>query len=213
MTPTLLLWLKIIIIAFIAWTCWSIIRVIRKQKKIAPTSGVEWKKLVAELLYLGLGIFIFFWVQKNFQQQIDRVMSEKNKPMQGLGFINMKTGLPDSLGAYKGKVVILNLWATWCGPCRKELPALEKIQAAHKKNLVVLALSDEPVPTIHNFNQQNPVQLLFGSFANHPMLDSLSTRPVSILIDTDGLVKDVVVGARGLNFFRDWIEPYLQVSK
>lgn len=41
-----------------------------------------------------------------------------------------EAGKPRRLAEFKGKVVLLNLWATWCGPCRKEMPALDRLQAA-----------------------------------------------------------------------------------
>lgn len=51
-------------------------------------------------------------------------------------------GAPISLDAFRGKVVVLNLWATWCAPCRKEMPSLDRPQARFKDQpVVVLALS------------------------------------------------------------------------
>lgn len=45
-----------------------------------------------------------------------------------------------TLNSYKGKVIVLNLWATWCRPCRKEIPDLIKLQAAHPNDLVVVGV-------------------------------------------------------------------------
>ena len=45
-----------------------------------------------------------------------------------------------SLEAYKGKVVLLNFWATWCGPCRAEIPSLIQIQEAYKDRLQVIGM-------------------------------------------------------------------------
>lgn len=50
------------------------------------------------------------------------------RPVADLAF-NDPDGRPTTLAAYKGKAVLLNLWATWCGPCRKEMPALDALQA------------------------------------------------------------------------------------
>src|SRR5580692_11487127 len=45
-----------------------------------------------------------------------------------------------SLEAYKGKVVLLNFWATWCGPCRAEIPSLIRIQEAYKDRLQIIGM-------------------------------------------------------------------------
>lgn len=50
------------------------------------------------------------------------------------------SGKDVTLNSYKGKVIILNLWATWCRPCRKEIPDLIKLQAAHPTDLVVVGV-------------------------------------------------------------------------
>lgn len=51
-------------------------------------------------------------------------------------------GEPASLADFKGKVVVLNLWATWCAPCREEMPSLDRLQARFEDQpVVVLALS------------------------------------------------------------------------
>ena len=53
-----------------------------------------------------------------------------------------RNGMPVDMARFKGKVVLLNFWATWCGPCRIEMPSLDRLQAAMKgKPFVVMALS------------------------------------------------------------------------
>ena len=49
-------------------------------------------------------------------------------------------GAPVTLSQFKGKVIVLNLWATWCGPCRKEIPDLIKLQAAYPKDVAVIGV-------------------------------------------------------------------------
>jgi thiol-disulfide isomerase/thioredoxin len=49
--------------------------------------------------------------------------------LSGLGFLD-ETGEATTLGALKGRVALVNLWATWCAPCRKEMPALDRLNAA-----------------------------------------------------------------------------------
>ena len=63
------------------------------------------------------------------------------KPAPELTFLDAQ-GNQLSLADFRGKVVILNLWATWCAPCRREMPSLDRLQAAHGDDgLQVLPLS------------------------------------------------------------------------
>lgn len=63
------------------------------------------------------------------------------KPLPPLTFETLD-GQPASLADFAGKVVVLNLWATWCAPCREEMPSLDRLQAQFAdRDLVVLALS------------------------------------------------------------------------
>jgi hypothetical protein len=71
---------------------------------------------------------------------------------------------------------------------------------------VVIALSDESESSVEKYIQQNPARFTYGNYQSHPLLDSLGTRPVSILIDKEGNVRNVVAGARGYAFFRDWVQ-------
>ena len=62
-----------------------------------------------------------------------------------------------SLAALKGKIVLLNFWATWCPPCRKEMPDMEKLYRNYEqKGLIVLAVSDEQRSVVEAFIAKNP---------------------------------------------------------
>lgn len=59
----------------------------------------------------------------------------------------------------EGKPVVLNFWATWCPPCRKEMPDLDAIgREFASRGLVILAISDEPEQTVRTFLAEHPVQ-------------------------------------------------------
>lgn len=80
----------------------------------------------------------------------------KNKPA-SLGFtLKDMHGKDVRLSDYKGKVILLNFWATWCGPCKYEIPAFVELQAKYKdQGFVVLGVStDDPPDKLRAFAQQ-----------------------------------------------------------
>ena len=69
------------------------------------------------------------------------IQTGEPKPLPSLAFQAMD-GQETTLEAFKGKVVVLNLWATWCAPCREEMPSLDRLQAQFAdRDVIVLALS------------------------------------------------------------------------
>jgi len=96
-----------------------------------------------------------------------------------------------SLLDFKGKPVVLNLWASWCSPCVEEMPSLAKLQEKYKdKGLVVLALSEDHAPAnVMDFYSTNSITALHPFFdRNHFVWLAMRARgiPTSILIDKNG---------------------------
>ena len=66
-----------------------------------------------------------------------------------------------TLSALKGKVVLVNFWATWCPPCRKEMPDLDRLYSEFKdQGLVILAISDEKKETVTSYLATHPVNYI-----------------------------------------------------
>jgi thiol-disulfide isomerase/thioredoxin len=63
-------------------------------------------------------------------------------PAPALAFTT-RDGVEKHLADFKGQLVLVNLWATWCGPCVEEMPALDRIQATLGKRLIILAISQD----------------------------------------------------------------------
>jgi thiol-disulfide isomerase/thioredoxin len=102
-----------------------------------------------------------------------------------------------------GKVVLLNLWATWCGPCRSEMPALVKMQEAHgPKGFEVIGLNtdEEDVQMINEFAAELKLNYPIG-YADTKLQSSLVKIskfpgiPQSFLLDREGRLRGVFRGA------------------
>ena len=164
-----------------------------------------------DLISLAFGAFAWYVIETNFQAPIDAVMQERDRSLEGLRYTDARTGAERSLGEMRGKVVLLNIWATWCPPCRREMPDLHRIDSSYsERGAAVVALSDEEPQTVRQFLDTHGYRFTTGTFASMPpAISSIGTRPVTILIDRDGRVADMVVGARGYEFFKGWVEKEL----
>jgi cytochrome c biogenesis protein CcmG/thiol:disulfide interchange protein DsbE len=113
-----------------------------------------------------------------------------------------------SLDDYRGKVVLLNVWATWCGPCRVEMPSIEKLHQSYgPKGLSVVAVSvDEPgmAPQIRSFAQEFGLtfEILHdpeGQLGNVPKAFNVTGYPVTVIIGRDGVIRRKLLGAHDWN--------------
>jgi thiol-disulfide isomerase/thioredoxin len=109
------------------------------------------------------------------------------------------SGSRQSLSALRGKVVMLDFWATWCGPCRQTLPLVERLAQEHRKEpFVVLGVNQgEPAEVIQQFYaKRDPgyaiLSDLDGAVSNEWGISGL---PTLVFIDAKGRVRGSVAGA------------------
>jgi len=105
-----------------------------------------------------------------------------------------------TLSALQGKVVILNFWATWCPPCKEEMPSMEMLYRKYKdQGLVILAVNAEEdgKELVENFLKKNPYTfpILLDSEAEVQNLYNIFRFPETLIIDRNGNIADRVVGA------------------
>ena len=107
-------------------------------------------------------------------------------------------GKPWSLAAQRGQVVVMNFWATWCEPCRAEMPSLELMaQRLENDGVTVVAINyQEPLPAIRRFLEAQPVTLPILLDRNGDAASAWTPRvfPSTVLIDRSGQPRLTVLG-------------------
>ena len=102
-------------------------------------------------------------------------------------------GADVQLASFKGKVILVNFWATWCGPCKAEIPSLVELQEQYGKDLVILGVSvDDPVEKMRPYAAQYKINypLLVGN-GREDVQDAFGPLfgvPVSVIIGRDGKI-------------------------
>lgn len=103
-----------------------------------------------------------------------------------------------SLDGFSGKVVLLNFWATWCEPCKRELPEFERLQRKYASNgLIILAVSvDNNVENTRAFLRKNDLKLaaLWDRDKRIAAAYDVEAMPSTYVIDRDGIIRFVHKG-------------------
>lgn len=122
-------------------------------------------------------------------------------------------GQTTSLAAWRGKVVLLNFWATWCAPCREEMPILAKLQRDHAADgIQVVGIAMDQPQSAEAFLKKTPVgyPILIGIHAD-PMPtttfgDTAGLLPYSVLIGRDGRILKTKLGVLNRATIQDWLD-------
>lgn len=111
-----------------------------------------------------------------------------------------------ALSNLRGKVVLINFWATWCGPCRVEMPAMERLYRAYpRKDFEILAVSTDAqgAAVTRPFQQENRLTfpILHDSDFRVGLTYGARSLPMTFMVDRRGIVRQQIFGAR------DWSAP------
>ncbi len=128
------------------------------------------------------------------------------------------------LSENRGKVIMLNFWGTWCGPCRREIPDFNKLYAKHKKDgleIVGITITSGSAENILDFmndwnmqytvltdiedNETQVVTSIFGRAIGQP----ITGLPTTLIIDRDGYIVKGYIGPRSEKTFYEDLKHYL----
>jgi thiol-disulfide isomerase/thioredoxin len=119
-----------------------------------------------------------------------------------------------ALSSFKGKVILLNFWATWCGPCKAEIPGFVELQTKYKDQLTIIGYSvDDEAPAARKFAQEYkmnyPILLGLGREDVQDAYGPLWGIPASFLISKEGKVCKKHLGIAPKKQFEDEIKALL----
>lgn len=149
-------------------------------------------------------------------EKVDKQKGKKEAP----DFFWTENGKSMSLGELKGNVVLLNLWATWCGPCIREMPDLSKISdELSGKNFKMIGLNvfqQDGSKKVEDFLKTNPVSYTIID-GNQEIVDALGEAngtnieavPTTFIIDKNGKIVETIIGGRDKETFLKSINKYI----
>jgi len=142
-------------------------------------------------------------------------LAQETKPLKApsleLKDLNGKTV---KLSKYKGKVVLVNFWATWCAPCVAEVPELVKWQNEHKDELQILGITYPPASLrkIRRFVRDHGINypIVLGSKATKRLFEPSDNLPITVIIDREGNIVDRIDGVIFVDEFETKIRPLIK---
>jgi len=176
---------------------------------MAKTAGST--RVLTILVLLVAAVGIIFAVVKFNNKEVVVLNKGEAAPAFTLQTLD---GNQASLADYKGKVVLLNFWATWCEPCRDEMPALQQAYDKYKEQglVVVAANLDENNITIKGFINQYQLNFpILIDKGREVALDRYKVGPIptTFIIDKNGVLQSIEQTPLTLMMIEDKIKPLL----
>jgi len=159
---------------------------------VVPARRLGW--VVAAVIALGIAVQVV-WIAGNLDL-IKPMKTGDAAPALALAQIGPAGKLGDrlTLADTRGKITVLDFWATWCGPCLASMPRLEKLARAHPEVAVVTINLDDPVAARALFDSHGYTMKLLADDGDVSQRYGVSSIPHTVLIDRRGVVREVVRG-------------------
>ncbi|HEY2738201.1 MAG TPA: redoxin domain-containing protein [Thermoanaerobaculia bacterium] len=195
-----------------AWGAWSLAALLavslfgvwRLRRSRLGSAG-----LLILAVVCGGGLYGLVGPMRPMLDQVRYIRGTVGQPAGDLAFRQVADDTPRRLSELRGKVVLVNLWATWCPPCRKELPEIDKLQKDYAgSGLVVVTLSDEERGRLLKFAAEHPLSTL-NVYTRQLGWLNVGGRPLSMIIDRQGVVRDCVIGGRDYADFEAKVKKLL----
>jgi thiol-disulfide isomerase/thioredoxin len=165
----------------------------------------KWALKIPSFLITALLVTLIFMINfplKPMVSSVAKVQHNIGQKIYNFDFVNLREDRTYQLSDFVGKVVLLNFWGTYCGPCIEEFPDLKRIEADFPDDVVVIALSDENKERIMKFVQKIESPSIVGSFASDKWIELNTIRPLTVVIDKQGILKEYMFGKKDYSSFK-----------
>jgi len=208
-------------VGLIAFTLWG-------NRPMRPRNAFEWLSVGLSSLLVVASVVLLALLLSEPNREVavqnligapeDVVGATVDKPAEDLSFRRVSDDAPLNLTDYRGKVVLLNFWATWCIPCITEMPELNRLQQEYRdEGLVVLTVSDEPRDVLLQSEllagmETESGYLPEGSTIPDMYRRMLMVRPMTYIVDREGIIREAITGQGNFDLFARSVTPYLEAD-
>ncbi len=185
------------------------------KKQAAPNKNMLYTNILLAVVLILAGVGVLFWMGQQSATGQANTPATGILPGQPAPNFTLTTlqGEPVKLSDYAGKVVMVNMWATWCPPCKAELPTIDAYYQEHSNDgFVVLAVnSQEAQSTVNTYISSTgfTFPVLLDSRGDVMDLYNVRALPTSFIIDRDGTVRHIHTGEVSRQQLAQYVEPLL----
>jgi len=165
-------------------------------------------------------VFFIYLISSSVSYSIERpdieniIIHKDKKKIEKVEFFNSKNKKV-SLNDYRSNIVIINFWATWCAPCKEEMPHLNQLKSKFKDiEVIPINIADEELKKSKEFFEElniNNLEIFYGSSLELAKEFKLRGIPTTIIVDKEGYELARIIGF--IDFenksFLDWLSKYL----
>lgn len=157
----------------------------------------RWTLTFLTILFLGSGWLWWTRLPADASQAVRTPQPAVGYPAPDFTLVRLDTGEETTLSALRGKPIILNFWATWCGPCRAEMPALQAAYERYGDDLLVVGVDQgEERAVVERFLDE--LEITFPVLMDEDMRVGRDYRilglPTTFFIDRQGIIRQVHAG-------------------